>query len=309
MTEIRFPEYGPDYRTYLEESDLKSNTVSKRKGCVNEFIEYTENNDLVIETEDFYAAVDKLRSYFKDEEINTHGTKVSSIRDFLEFIATQEDSKTEDQLEDIREKISLANLEGSQQDVGKIDKKKIEEKLLKDEEIEAAKREGSDKAELVINLLMDTAARPGELAAMTPEDVDFENGSFHINSTWSDAEGFVQKSPKHDSFRKVKISDDSLEMLEQYIEENGFEDEDYLFDYTKDIYRPVKEAYTLAQVRLEDGKTNVTPHWHRHNACTRLIQNGNRKEKVQEYLGHGSIQITEHYEHFDDTQVVDVELA
>jgi len=130
-----------------------------------------------------------------------------------------------------------------------------------------------------------------------------------VNSTWSDAEGFVQKSPKHDSFRKVKISSDTLEMLKEYIEEHGFDDDDYLFGYTKDIYRPVKKAYTHAQVRVEDGRTKVTPHWHRHNACTRLIQKGNRKEKVQEYLGHGSIQITEHYEHFDDSQVVDVDLA
>lgn len=309
MTEIKFPEYGPSYRTYLDNSDLKSNTVEKRKGCVNEFIQYCQDNSLYVDTEDFYEAVDRIRSYFKDDEITTHGTKVSSIRDFLDYIATQQDSKTEDQLQDIKEKISLAKLKGGNNEVGKIDKKKIEEKLLKDEEIEAAKKKGSDKAELVISLLMDTAARPGELAAMTPEDVDFENGSFHINSTWSDAEGFVQKSPKHDSFRKVKISSESLQMLEQYIEENGFEEEDYLFDYTRDIYRPVKEAYTLAQVRVEDGKTEVTPHWHRHNACTRLIQNGNRKEKVQEYLGHGSIKITEHYEHFDDSQVVDVELV
>lgn len=309
MTVIKFPEYGPDYRNYLENSDLKSNTIEKRKGCVNEFIDYCLENNLSIDTDDFYDSVDNIRSYFKDDEINIHGTKVSSIRDFLDYISTQEDTETEDQIQDIREKISLAKLQGTNQEVGKINKDKIEEKLLKDEEIEAAKKQGSDTAELVISLLMDTAARPGELAAMTPEDVDFDEGTFSINSTWSDAEGFVQMTPKHDSSRTVKISKDSLELLRDYIDENGFGEGDYLFDYTRDIYRPVKEAYTHAQVRVENGKTNVTPHWHRHNACTRLIQNGNRKEKVQEYLGHGSIQITEHYEHFDDSQVVDVELA
>lgn len=309
MTKINFPDYGPKYRNHLDQSDLKSNTVEKRKLCVNEFIEYCQDNNLTIETDNFYDAVDEVRSYFKDDEINTHGTKVSSIRDFLDYIGTQEDSRTEDQLQDIKEKISMAKLEGKKTNVGRIDKDKIEEKLLKDEEIEAAKNAGSTKAELVISLLMDTAARPGELAAMTIEDVDFEKGSFHINSTWSDAEGFVQKGPKHDSYRKVKISSESLEMLSNYIEENGFDEDDYLFDYTDDIYRPIKKAYTHAQVRVDDGKTNVTPHWHRHNACTRLIQKGNRKEKVQEYLGHGSIQITEHYEHFDDSQVVDVELV
>lgn len=312
MTEIYFPNYAPSYRNHIEQSDLASNTVEKRKICVNEFIEYSQENNVSIETKDFYESVDKIRDFFEQEEVNIHGTKVSAIRDFLEFIGTQEDSRTEDQLDDIKEKVSLAKLKGKNQDIGKLDKKKIENKLLKDEEIEAAKEAGSEKAELLIDLMLDTAARPGEIIAMTPEDVDFDNGSFHINSTWSDAKGFVQKKPKHDSFRRVKISSSTLESLKQYIEENNIDSGEQVFtSYRQHVYRPIKEAFTHAQVRVdsEGGKSNVTPHWLRHNSCTRLIQKGNSKEKVQKYMGHSSIQITEVYEHFDDSQVVDVELA
>jgi len=312
MTEIYFPNYAPDYRNSLEESDLASNTVEKRKICVNEFIEYCEENDAKIDTKDFYGSVDTVRGFFEQEEINVHGTKVSAIRDFLEFIGTQEDSRTEDQLDDIKEKVSLAKLKGKNQDIGKMDKKKIENKLLEDEEIQAAKNAGSEKASLLIDLMLDTAARPGEIVALTPEDVDFDNGSFHVNGTWSDAKGFVQMNPKHDSFRRVKVSGSTLESLKQYVEDNNIGDSEQVFgSYRQDVYRPIKEAFTHAQVRVDSdsAKTNVTPHWLRHNACTRLIQNGNSKEKVQEYMGHSSIQITEVYEHFDDSQVVDVELA
>lgn len=309
MAEINFVEYAPDYRQHLDDSTLKSNTVEKRKSGLNEFIEYCEENKLIIDTDEFYDSVDDIRAFFEDPEVNVHGTKVSAIRDFLNYIGTQVDSRTEDQIDDIREKVSMAKLQGNNQDIGRMDKEEIESKLLSDEQIEAAKKQGTDKAALVIDLLLDTACRPGELAAMKPEDVDFDKGSFHVNETWSDAKGFVQKGPKHDSFRKVKINDEALEKLEDYIEKKDVGEEEYVFRYRSDIYRPVKDAYTTAQVKVENGTTSVVPHDHRHNACTRLIQNGNPKEKVQEYLGHGSIKITEHYEHFSDENVVDVKLA
>jgi integrase len=145
---------------------------------------------------------------------------------------------------------------------------------------------------------------------MTPEDINFEKCTFSINATWSDAKGEIQDSPKHDSNRTVKVSDDTLNRLEKYIQANDVAEDEYVFgSYRSDVYRPIKDAFTHAQVRVEKGTTNVTPHWLRHNACTRLIQNGNSKEKVQEYMGHSSIQITEVYEHFDQSKVVDVELT
>lgn len=310
MAEIDFINHAPDYRTYLEDSTLASNTVEKRKGCVNEFIEYCEEQKLTIDTEEFYESVDKIRNFFEHPDITTHGTKVSAIRDFLEFIGTQVDSRTEDQIQDIKEKISLAEMQGkNSNDIGKMDQEKIQSKLLKKEEIEAAKEKASEKAEIVIDLLMDTAARPGELAAMTPEKIDFDRGSFKINETWSDAKGFVQKGPKHDSYRTVKIAEENLVRLKEYIEENGFESHDYIFSYRNDIYRPVKECYTLAQVRVENGTTNVTPHWHRHTKCTELANNpDNSIKRVRDYMGHKDLKITQTYLHVDRDQVVDVQI-
>jgi len=310
MTEIKFEQYGPDYRQYLDNSTLASNTIVKRKGCVNEFIEYCEENKLTINTDDIYESADTIKSYFEDEEITIHGTKVSAIRDFIEYIGTQVDSRTKDRLEDIKEKISMAEMKGkNSEDIGQMDKEKIEDKLLKPDEIDAAKEMGSDKAALVIDLMMDTAARPGELATMTPAKVDFDECSFQIDETWSDGEGFVQKGPKHDSYRTVKISRRNIEKLRNYIEENGFGEDEYLFDYRSDIYRPIKDAYTRAQVRVENGTTNVTPHWHRHVKCTELANNSNNSiKKVRDYMGHKDLKITQTYLHVDQTEVVDVQI-
>lgn len=314
MTEILLPQYFPDYKEHLEQMESQgeyaSNTVQKRKGAVREFTEYCREHDTTLETEEFYPSVDSIREFF--EQTKVHRTKVSAIRDFLEYVANQQDSRTQDQLQDIKEKITTSDLKDGKNSgpSGKPTKDDIEEKLLSDEELEAAKEAGSEKASLLIDLMLDTAARPGEIVAMTPEDIDFEKGSFHINSTWSDAKGEVQEYPKHESYRRVKISDSTLEKLEEYIEEKEVGESEQVFpSYRGHVYNPIKEAFTHAQVRVEDGSTAATPHWLRHNACTRLIQNGNRKEKVQEYMGHSSIKITEVYEHFDDSQVVDVKLA
>jgi integrase len=314
MTEIRFQDYITDYIDYAED-EYASNTSEKRIICLREFVKYFENTKQKIDTDEFYESVDKIKDYFKQDDVNVHGTKVSAVRSFLSFIGTKQDTRTNEQLEDIKEKISLSKLKSSSGEIGKMDKKELENKLLEDEEIESAKEAGSEKAALVIDLMLDTAARPGEIVGLKPEDIDFNKNSVHIQRTWSDAKGFVQMNPKHDSFRRVKISDSTSKDLREWVENNSIDESEFIFDsYRSDVYRPVKAAFTEAQVRTGQGKnpvgkTDVTPHWMRHNACTRLIQNGNSKEKVQEYMGHSSIQITEVYEHFDDSQVVDVELA
>jgi len=316
MAKVQLSDYFQDYKKYLnrmeESGEYAANTVKKREGCVREFTQYCREENLVIDTEEFYDSVDLIRDFF--DQTSIHGTKVSALRDFLEYVGSQQDSRTEDKIDDIKEKITTSKLTDGKGGgpLGKPDKEKIENKLLSDEEIEAAKREGSRRASLLIDLMMDTAARPGEVVGLTPEDVDFDVGSFHINSTWSDAKGEVQMNPKHDSYRRVKISQSTLSLLEEYIEDKGIGESEQVFpSYRGHVYNPIKQAFTHAQVRIDDDskKTNVTPHWLRHNACTRLIQNGNSKEKVQEYMGHSSIQVTEVYEHFDDSQVVDVELA
>lgn len=313
MAEIRFTEYAPGYREHLENSTLSGNTISKRKGQLRHFVKYSRENNLKIQTENVDQSVDKIRKYFEQPETSIHGVKVATIRDFLKYIKKQEDTQTRREIKNIKNELTLSELKEDYDpnEVGKLRRDKIEKKLLSDQEIEAAKQQADQKTELIIDLLMDTAARPGELAAMRPEDLNFETNGFHINQTWNDSENKVEDRPKHGSYRRVQISSENLERLKQYIEENVFEEDEYLFSYKNDIYRPIKKAYTDASIRLKDnGKTNVTPHWHRHNACSRLVQHpDNTTKKVQEYMGHKDYEQTKEYEHFDESQVVDVTLS
>jgi len=310
MSTVDLKQYKPDYINYLENSELKGNTVEKRKLMVENFIEDYEDEKLVLDTEEFYDSVDQLREYFEQDDVKVYGTRVSAIRDFIDFVKTEVDSRTEDQLDDIKEKIKLSNLSNKDESVGRLEKDDIDDKLLSDEEIKAAKQEGDEKTELLIDFMMDTACRPGEAVAMRPEDIDFDKNSFYIHQTWSDADQEFKDAPKHDSFRRVKVSEQVLNRLKQVIDDECIGESERVWpSYRSDVYNPLKKAFTKAEVKMQDGSTNFTPHYLRHNACTRLIQNGNRKEKVQEYMGHKSVQITEVYEHFDDSQVVDVELS
>jgi len=316
MTELDFRDHAPKYRDYLdqckENGSLKSNTVEKRKLMIDEFIEHCQKYDVTIDTSEFYDSVDEISAYFERDDITVHGTKVSAIRHFLQYIMNQVDTRTEDELDNIRDKIKMGKLSDKNEDIGKSDPKDREEKILSDEEIRRAKKAGSDQAALLIDLMLDSAARPGEIVAFRPADIDFDEGTFHIKATWSDAEGFIQEVPKHEGFRKVKLRKETLKRLREYIDENDVDEDEPVFgSYRRAVYDPLKEAFTHAQVRVdnEGDTTNFTPHWLRHNAITKLIhEKDNSKEKVQHYAGHNQISTTEIYEHVDDSEVVDVDL-
>lgn len=311
MTEIDFSKYGPSYREYARKQ-YSANTAEKRIYAVNELIEYFQKQETTIDTDDFYDSVDKIRDFF--DQTNVHNTKVSGIRDFLDYVGGQQDSRTEDQVDDIRDKIRLAKLQksnsnSSTSESGELDKKEVEEKLLEDEEIDAAREAADFETQVMINVMMDSGMRPGELAALKPRVVNFNSttvgAAVKIEDTYIQNQG-LQGKPKHDSFRTVELTESTAANLQQLIEENDVDDDELIFQNYQHIYRRLKDAFTTAQVRVdEDGndKTNVTPHWLRHNACTRLIQD-HRKEDVQRYMGHKSIKITEIYEHFKEDEVI-----
>lgn len=312
MTEINFPEHAPEYRQHIKDSDLAANTKDKRLNMINNFIEYCQQENLKIETENFHKSVDKIEQYF--DQTTVHGVKISAIRDFLDYIGDQHDTKTDLEIDKIRDRLNRKRLMDKQKYTGRIDKEDLKQKQLSEEEIQKAKKHMDKKTSLLIDLMYYTAVRPGEALALTPEKLDIETQSFEVNATYSAGkkkfEGDpIQDKPKHDSGRTIPVASSIFARLLEWIEENEIaEDERVWKSYSSDVYRPVKDAFTEAEVRINDkGKTDVTPHWFRHIACTRLINEveGNEKKDVQKHMGHSSVKITEHYENVDREEVVD----
>jgi integrase len=313
MTNIDFRTYAPEYKQYVKDSKLAANTKDKRINMVNNFVEYCDDNKVILDTEEFYESVDKLEQYF--ENTSVHGVKVSAIRDFIDYIGKQEDTKTSVELEKIKDMITLSRLKDEDEEVGKIDEEELKNKLITEEELKAAKQHMDEKTRILVDFMHYSAVRPGEAVALTPEMLDEEENSFEVTATYSEGkmklEGDpIQNHPKHGSFRTIKIPSKIFDKVMDWIERNEIGESERVWkSYRSDVYRPIKKAFNKAEVRMEDGSSNVTPHWFRHNGCSRLIDNSNnRKEDVQKHMGHSSIEITEHYEHIDSSEVVDVDV-
>lgn len=149
--------------------------------------------------------------------------------------------------------------------------------------------DGSSPAALrdraILEVLVVTGIRNGELRALTIDDVDFEDRTLLI------------RQGKGRKMRIVPIGR-AAAALEQYVREarpevEGAESAGALF--------LSRERKPLARKTLESivrRRVGVAPHRLRHTCATSMIRDGARGEKVQALLGHSSFETTQLYLHF-----------
>ena len=316
MTEIELQDYQADFKQDNQEKEekeaLKRSTVRQRRYAVDEIAAWFDYHDKVLDTEDFYHSTDNLKAFF--DQTNLHQSKVACVRAFLNYIERKLPTEEGDRLHDIQERIKYSRLAGGSSRKGKSKTKQLQEKILDDEELGAVYFVATEFEELVVRAMLDMGTRPGELAALTAEDFNWNyqqggiGATVKIDKTYSQGVG-VQDSPKtEDSNRTVNLQQPTVELLQDYIEQHEIGDDELIFEDYRTVYNALKDVFTFACVKLGGNYiTDVTPHMLRHNTATRLIvEEDYPKEKVQQYLGHSSVQITEIYEHLDENRVVDI---
>lgn len=299
-------------RAKEDENRLSHSVVRQRRYAVDELVRYFDYNKKFIDTNDFYQSTDAFRDFF--DQTNLHKSKVASIRRFLEYIERQLPTKESDRVHDIRERIKYSRLSGDTGKSRKAKKEEIEKKILSESELQQVYFVAKPFEELVVRSMLDTGARPGELAALMPSDIDwgYSRGDIgataRIEKTFSQGIG-IQDHPKtEDSIRTVNLRRDTAHQVKDYVERNNIQQSELIFNDYRSVYDCVKDVFTFSGLRMSDsGITNFSPHSLRHNAATRLIvEEGYSKEKVQQYLVHSSIETTEIYEHFNENQVIDI---
>ena len=141
--------------------------------------------------------------------------------------------------------------------------------------------------------------RMGEICALTPDDIDLENGVIHVNNTITrgiDYEvkvGDKTKTPR--GVRNVPIDPLLVEtlkaVLDHYVENN-----DELLFYNEKMDRPVSTQQVNDYFKRLCKKAGLTPsggqHLLRHTFVTRCIESGIRAEVVMHWVGHTDIGIT-----------------
>lgn len=128
--------------------------------------------------------------------------------------------------------------------------------------------------------------RPGEVAKLTINDIDFGRGVFILRKT------------KTNNSRLVPIPENIEDDLQKWLQQlKGA----LLFPKTTK-YEPIEavswnRAFQERISRLGIKRTNLTPYSLRHSFITRLLEEDVNLFKVQKLVGHRQIKTTAHYTH------------
>lgn len=168
----------------------------------------------------------------------------------------------------------------------------------------------------LFNVAINTGLRPGELFALTENDIDFENNFINVNKTLvyqkyldEECKNFHQEPPKtKQSYRKVPINSECRRYLERQITQknaikhkNPKEQNNYLFvtqfntplnsQIYSDAIKSIVKLINLSKSKDEELE-NFSGHTFRHTFATRCFEAGVQPKVVQSYLGHASLQMT-----------------
>lgn len=177
----------------------------------------------------------------------------------------------------------------------------------------------------LFNVAVNTGLRPGELFALTLDDIHFDERYIDVNKTLvyqkyldDDCKTFHIEPPKtKQSYRHVPMNSECRKYLERQLElkkviknKRPKEQNDYLF-VTKYNTRLNSQIYAdsiraiIKQINLTRSFDNEFPvfsgHTLRHTFATRCFEAGVQPKVVQSYLGHATLQMTMNlYTHVTD---------
>ena len=185
----------------------------------------------------------------------------------------------------------------------------------------------------LFNVAVNTGLRPGELFALTLDDIDFEEKTINVNKTLvyqqyltDTRKEFHLEPPKtRQSYRKVPMNSICKEYLLKQIElkkivsqKRPKEQNSYLFvskfntplnsQMYSDAIRAIIKQINLTR-SFDDEFEIFSGHTLRHTFATRCIENGIQPKVVQAYLGHATLKMTmDLYVHVtDDKAAEDIE--
>jgi len=157
----------------------------------------------------------------------------------------------------------------------------------------------------ILEFLFSTGLRVSELASLNVDDINFQRGEISV----------LGKGKK---IRVVFLSQDSLQVVDQYLKNRGFihQEADKLQDNQEEPLFLSKRQERLTVRSIERivkkyaqkaGITKkVSPHTLRHSFATDLLMAGADIRSVQSMLGHSSITTTQVYTHVTDQHLREV---
>lgn len=145
----------------------------------------------------------------------------------------------------------------------------------------------------IIETLLSTGCRVGELTTIKICDVDFSKNSAIV----------FGKGKKE---RRVFFNDKAMMRIKEYLEERNGEGDEYLFNSIMKPYKQLAISGTEILIRSLGKKARIQkchPHKFRRTAATIALRRGMSLTDIQRMLGHESLETTKIYLDMDDSNL------
>ena len=266
------------FRQYLDEDGKSNATVASYVGDIQGFITYLQAKGVEFDGRlQRYQITSYKKQLLADEyEINTINKKINSLVCFNHFLVS---SKNMDELVvDLRkDKVKVAN--GSEKEVEVYTDAEVDRLLFYIQD--PAKVSVRDK--LIINLLLFTGIRVGELVAIKPKDIDFLTMQLKVFG-------------KGGKLREVPLRAEVIEVAKEYLDSerrsHKYHDSEYLL-LTQRSGKMDRDAVNKLLNKL--GKLlgiSMKPHKFRHTMLSKLAHKGVPLTTIAKIGGHAGIQTT-----------------
>ncbi|OGF60521.1 hypothetical protein A3C05_03420 [Candidatus Giovannonibacteria bacterium RIFCSPHIGHO2_02_FULL_45_40] len=139
---------------------------------------------------------------------------------------------------------------------------------------------------------LDTGLRRGELEGLQWSDINWHNKTLTVRHSWCETQKALT-SPKSNRERHISLTNRVCEILARRRKESGFV---FLNEQGKKIEsKRINDRLSGACKKI--GLRRITCHVLRHTFASHLAMAGVSMQKIQELLGHESIQTTMRYAH------------
>ena len=143
---------------------------------------------------------------------------------------------------------------------------------------------------------MRTGLRHGELAALRwREDIDLERGRLRVQRSYNQLNGFT--STKNEKIRELPLTWDALAALKTQRQRVDASCELVFPRPTGEVISANQTNGVLKKLAAALGMRHVHNHMLRHTFASHAAMRGVPLRQIQEWLGHGSIVVTQRYAH------------